>query len=107
MEHSGDADIDIPLNLPVSRRTIYHHRGYGFRVLTFANQQLLPLYLALLMQSISGQQQASSPEPALGLAAHGQSVMGVPSDISHVMHPGGQRTPAVFVEVSADCKVGA
>lgn len=31
--------------------------------------------------------------------------MGVPSDISHVMHPDGQRTPAMFVEVSADCKV--
>ena len=32
--------------------------------------------------------------------------MGVPSDISHVMHPDGDSTPAMFVEVSADCKVG-
>ena len=31
--------------------------------------------------------------------------MGVPSDIPHVMHPDGHRTPAMFVEVSADCKV--
>ena len=31
--------------------------------------------------------------------------MGVPSDIAHIMHPDGQSTPAMFVEVSADCKV--
>ena len=31
--------------------------------------------------------------------------MGVPSDIAHVMHPDGRTTPAMFVEVSADCKV--
>ena len=31
--------------------------------------------------------------------------MGVPSDVAHIMHPDGQSTPAMFVEVSADCKV--
>lgn len=46
-----------------------------------------------------------SAEPALGHAAYGQSVMGVPSDIAHVMHPDGQSTPAMFVQVDADCKV--
>lgn len=31
--------------------------------------------------------------------------MGVPSDVAHIMHPDGRTTPAMFVEVSADCKV--
>ena len=53
------------------------------------------------LQSTSGR----PAEPALGHAAHGQSVVGVPSDISHVMHPDGRSTPAMFVEVTADCKV--
>ncbi|KAL3133837.1 hypothetical protein ABBQ32_008308 [Trebouxia sp. C0010 RCD-2024] len=55
----------------------------------------------MLPQSTSGR----SAEPAIGHAAHGQSVMGVPSDISHILHPDGRSTPAMFVEVTADCKV--
>ena len=55
----------------------------------------------MLPQSTSGR----PAEPAIGHAAHGQSVMGVPSDISHVLHPDGRSTPAMFVEVTADCKV--
>ncbi len=57
------------------------------------------------MQSTSGQQDYSSAETVLGVAAAGQSVMGMPSDMSHVLHPDGRKTPAMFVEVSADCKV--
>ncbi len=58
-----------------------------------------------VLQSTSGRLEYNSPETVLGVAAAGQSVMGVPSDVSHVMHPDGHRTPAMFVEVSADCKV--
>ncbi|KAA6424092.1 MAG: hypothetical protein FRX49_06051 [Trebouxia sp. A1-2] len=57
------------------------------------------------MQSTSGRQEYGSAETVLGVAAAGQSVMGMPSDISHIVHPDGRKTPAMFVEVSADCKV--
>lgn len=59
------------------------------------------------MQSTSGRHHYSSAEPVLGVAAAGQSVMGMPSDIPHVLHPDGRKTPAMFVEVSADCKVSS
>lgn len=64
------------------------------------------IFVDLLADMSTFDRQASNPsETVLGIAAAGQSVMGVPSDIPHVMHPDGQRTPAMFVEVSADCKV--
>lgn len=59
----------------------------------------------IVLQSTSERQGSNPSETVLGIAAAGQSVLGVPSDVSHVMHPDGQRTPAMFVEVSADCKV--
>ena len=102
MEHAEDADIDAPLNYAVSRCDT------STRVLpagsAAADSKCHTLWLALL-QSPSQQQESLFPETALGLAAAGQSVMGVPSDMSHVMHPDGLRTPAMFVDISADCKV--
>lgn len=60
--------------------------------------------LRLMLQSMSGGTGLAEYDTAIGMA-NCQPVMGLPSDISHVMHPGGQRTPAVVVGISADCKV--
>lgn len=72
----------------------------NLHIVDWANDHL-QIAWPMSSQSASGQ----AAEPAIGHAAHGQSVMGVPSDISHVLHPDGRSTPAMFVEVTADCKV--
>lgn len=67
-------------------------------------EQLRQMYHCIL-QSTSGRSNIHDYDTAFGIAANSQPVMGVPSDIPHVMHPGGQRTPAMVIGVSADCKV--
>jgi len=103
MEHSEDTDLDTPLNLAV------RYMRLAVWLLLKSSLPLLTVRLQLFtcMQSTSGRQEYSSAETVLGVAAAGQSVMGMPSDMSHVLHPDGRKTPAMFVEVSADCKVSS
>jgi len=101
MEHSEDTDLDTPLNLAVRymRLAVWRLLKSSLPLLT------VRLQIFTCMQSTSGRQEYGSAETVLGVAAAGQSVMGMPSDMSHVLHPDGRKTPAMFVEVSADCKV--
>ncbi|DBA75180.1 TPA: ubiquitin-specific protease ubp14, variant 3 [Trebouxia sp. C0004] len=100
MEHSEDTNLDIPLN------AVRYMRLVVGRLLQDSHPVLtVRLRIFTCLQSTSGRQDYSRAETVLGVAAAGQSVMGMPSDISHVVHPDGRKTPAMFVEVSADCKV--
>ncbi|DBA75181.1 TPA: ubiquitin-specific protease ubp14, variant 4 [Trebouxia sp. C0004] len=102
MEHSEDTNLDIPLN------AVRYMRLVVGRLLQDSHPVLtVRLRIFTCLQSTSGRQDYSRAETVLGVAAAGQSVMGMPSDISHVVHPDGRKTPAMFVEVSADCKVSS
>ncbi|KAL3143382.1 ubiquitin C-terminal hydrolase Ubp14 [Trebouxia sp. C0009 RCD-2024] len=87
-----------------SEKAVFHTHSCGIEPAVhwmLEHSDDLDIDTPLNLESTSGR----SAEPAIGHAAHGQSVMGVPSDIPHVLHPDGRSTPAMFVEVTADCKV--
>ncbi|KAL0045326.1 hypothetical protein WJX82_003857 [Trebouxia sp. C0006] len=103
-----DQLVDMGFPQVRSEKAVFHTHNCGVEPAVhwlMEHSEDTDLDTPLNLASTSGRQECSSAETVLGVAAAGQSVMGMPSDMSHVLHPDGRKTPAMFVEVSADCKV--